>query len=218
MGRGRAQEDPRPLVRLRRWEEEPSAGGRWQKHNSWGPQGTCLALGRRVNGLGRLGRAGTGRSPRGTKGLGVARASAEAPQWVLSHGPLVARGGGGGKVTRGHALSSDAGSLRAACSLADSVPIHLSSHLSQRLAQKEGERQPGSRMEGEGGLTSPERPVPRPSSQPASPAPSSPGAALIRNGLSDPGWSLHPESVPSTPVPRAPAEPAPGLSSQRAGR
>lgn len=127
-------------------------------------------------------------------------------------------GGGGGKVTRGHALSSDAGSLRAACSLADSVPIHLSSHLSQRLAQKEGERQPGSRMEGEGGLTSPERPVPRPSSQPASPAPSSPGAALIRNGLSDPGWSLHPESVPSTPVPRAPAEPAPGLSSQRAGR
>lgn len=97
---------------------------------------------------GLVGRAGTGRRPRGTKGLAVATVGPQ-PQ---------APGGPGGEVTRGQGLSRERWEPQSGPAV--SVPIHLSSHLSQRLAQKEEEPQPGSRVEGEGGLTSPNVPSP----------------------------------------------------------
>lgn len=53
---------------------------------------------------GFVGRAGTGRRPRGTKGLGVARASAEAATVGPQPRALVAPVG---EVARGHALSGE---------------------------------------------------------------------------------------------------------------
>lgn len=124
---------------------------------SWGASGRWLHLGEELMDWGAMGRAGTGRSPspRGTKGLGVARASAEAatvgPQPRAPGGP---RG-------RGHARSRTQQGVWEPRSGPRGLGAHPSVLASFTGAGSEGSRAGNWGAEWRGrGLTSPDRPSP----------------------------------------------------------